>query len=77
MANRTNHRRKIPRKLVAFRVEEELLEIAGQSRIVRATQRLMRPESFSAYLRNLIMEEWERNLEVVDRAIPKMPKKTA
>jgi len=49
-------------KVTCIRISEEILNTAWQSIKFRANKSYgKKPESFSAYLRNLIVEDWSRN----------------
>ena len=49
------------KKLTAFRLDEDIRSMADQSILIRATLRKnRRPETFSGYLRNIIIEDFSR-----------------
>ena len=52
---------KIKKKLTAFRLEENLKEVANELILVRAVRNKRKVETFSDLLRNLIKEDWKRN----------------
>lgn len=54
---------KEPMRLTAFRIDEATRSVADQSILIRATLKSGRVETFSDYLRNLIIEDWKRNKE--------------
>lgn len=61
LRNETNEKR-----LTSFRLDDDMRQIADQSILIRASLRKnRRPENFSSYLRNLIVEDSKRNKELL------------
>jgi len=58
---------KSKKKLAAFRLEDEIRSMADQNILIRASFRKnRRPENFSTYLRNLIIEDYRYNKNLLE-----------
>lgn len=56
------------KKLTVMRIDEEIRSMADKSILIRASYRVnQRPETFSAYVRRLIVDNYHYNKEMLEK----------